>query len=346
MNAFALGLSDDSDLTGRGEFAPTIVPYGSRELSPDSVQHVPLEGPEGDIPSVRLLHNWRGQWVPVVGLPTGVSSGKPIFTDAQGIARFAACGQNQTSLRLAAALANSRFTVSNSQGSYTLAASIACRGRTELYFNTDSASGQALGIWQVAHRAEEQLTQSVDMKFWDSPITFIWPASGDYYSWGQVNITRGDHWDVVGHEMGHAIYHLGNLGQFGGGQHKIDECYSETLALSEGWASFFSAWLAVDPNDPDAKFEFMVPRRAPIRFETVPEDVCRGSRNEWRVTGFFWDLYDLNADDETANESFGRLWKTMLNTQVGSARDARKKFQAAGMDPDLIDLVWRLNFAD
>jgi hypothetical protein len=134
------------------------------------------------------------------------------------------------------------------------------------------------------------------------------------------------------------------LGAFGGGQHKIDECYSTEMALSEGWASFFSAWVSIDLKDPDAKFEYMVPRRAPIQIENIPSDVCRGETNEWRVSSFFWDLVDLHMDGETAEESFARAWNPLLNQGVNSPREARKKLEAAGIDAELIQVLWGQNF--
>ena len=160
-----------------------------------------------------------------------------------------------------------------------------------------------------------------------------------------MTLTRGDHWDVVGHEMGHAIYDLGQLGGMQGGEHKIDECYSATLALSEGWASYFSAFVSVDRDDPDAKFEFMVPRRAPLRFENIPQDVCAGETNEWRVTGFFWDLFDQHEDGESVTQDFAALWAPLAGSRVQSATEAAKLLEGRlGLPGDVIRQVWLQNF--
>jgi hypothetical protein len=207
-----------------------------------------------------------------------------------------------------------------------------------------SATGQAVGIYEVAAQAYQKLKSSVGVDFWNQPIRFIWPADGDYYSWGTVHITRGDHWDVVGHELGHAIYDLANVGKFGGGPHRIDECYSEALALSEGWASYFSAWVQVDLADPDARFEFMVPRRAPIRIENVPTDVCDGQTNEWRVSSFFWDLIDLNDDHENSSEAFAKIWNALLNSNSNNAREAARTLQSHGISEATLEVAWLLNF--
>jgi hypothetical protein len=287
---------------------------------------------------------------PVSELPITLASGSAklrVLTDARGVASLPARYQCSTGkLHAVAELANEHFEVQSTRNShtYTIATDLPCTGTAQLLFKSDSDAGQTLGIWQIATRARAALNASIGLTFWRSRITFAWPGDGDYYSMGTVNLTRGDYWDVVGHEMGHAIYDLGALGRFGGGQHKIDACYSAALALSEGWASFFSAWVSLNPNDPDAKFEYMVPRRAPIRFENIPADVCQGETNEWRVTGYFWDLIDLHQDGETMNESFARLWNAMKGSRVGSASEAMIRLEKAGIDVAGLRTTWNLNF--
>jgi hypothetical protein len=270
-----------------------------------------------------------------------------LTTDSQGVIRLPAryrCSTSST--RVTAELINEQFQVESTRDfhNYKIAADLPCTGSAKLVFKQDSNAGQALGIWQVAIRARTALKAAVGLGFWTSKITFAWPANGDYYSFGTVHITRGDYWDVVGHEMGHAIYDQADLGGFGGGSHKIDECYTKTLALSEGWASFFSGWVNVSLADPDAKFEYMVPRRAPIRFENIPADVCTGEANEWRVTGFFWDLIDLHADGETTAESFARLFSALKGSHVSSTSAAMTQLEKSGIDPNGLRTAWSLNF--
>jgi len=105
-----------------------------------------------------------------------------------------------------------------------------------------------------------------------------------------------------------------------GGAHRIDECYSARLAFSEGWASFYSAFTQVASDDPDAKFEFMVARRAPLEIEHVPDDVCEGQTNEWRVYAALWDLYDsYEGDDDQFELPFIHQWNAMrAPMQMGS----------------------------
>jgi hypothetical protein len=88
----------------------------------------------------------------------------------------------------------------------------------------------------------------------------------------------------------------------------------------------------------------MVPRRAPIQFENIPADVCKGESNEWRVTGFFWDMVDLHQDGEAMNESFARLWNAMKGSRVSTASEAMLQLEKSGIDANNLRTVWNLNF--
>jgi hypothetical protein len=342
-------VSDDSDLSprpARGVFeALEAVPT---ELSPDSVQATP--SPQ-DALSIRVLREDHDKLTPVEGLvlrSPSLTAERAFTTNSEGRVLLPSCKAG-TRTRFTATLENDQFKVTNGKGfsggdSYRVVMDSPCSGELTAVFKSDSSGGQALGIWQVATRARARLQTSIGLAFWRSAITFAWPADGDYYSWGTVHITRGDQWDVVGHEMGHAIYDMGDIGQFGGGPHKIDECYSVEMALSEGWASAFSGWVSISLDDADAKFEYMVPRRAPIRFETIPDDVCQGEKNEWRVNGYFWDLIDLHNDRESMNRSFADVWNALRNSKVRSATEAAKRLELAGFDRTLLKILWDLNF--
>jgi hypothetical protein len=174
------------------------------------------------------------------------------------------------------------------------------------------AAQEACWIHTVLNRALDLFSGlSLDIAWWPS-IPIEWPASGDYFSWGTVCLTKAFQWDVVGHEFGHAIFHFGSDAQGAGGQHYIDRCYSPTLAWSEGWASYFSGVIQCARDDADARFEFMVPRRAPIRIENVPADVCAGQTNEWRVAAALWDVYDTHLDgDDAIAIDFPTMWAAM-----------------------------------
>ena len=178
------------------------------------------------------------------------------------------------------------------------------------------------------------LEREADVKWWEKPLTVVWPADGDYFSSWQwsLHLTNALAWDVVLHELGHAVMDGAMDARTSGGSHKIDECYSAGLAWSEGWASFFAAAVHLSPDDADAKFEFMVPRRSPIRVENVPADVCKGPTSEWRVFAGLWDLYDRHADGEAAALGFGPIWKGTTGGVTSSIGDAWSLI-ASGLDP-------------
>ena len=221
-----------------------------------------------------------------------------------------------------------------------------CGQGLRLIFNEDSNGGQVLGMWRILTMAKNSLEGSVGLDFWTRKIPMLWPEEeGDYYDGESVHITRGDHWDVVGHELGHAIYDQANVGDSRGGEHYIDRCYNGTMALSEGWASYFSAWLSIDLADPDAKFQYMVPRRAPIQVENVPADVCTGQANEWRVTSFFWDIIDSHDDGEATNENFAAVWQALFNSHSrNSAAAARRLVEAGVVSQGTLEVLWQLSF--
>lgn len=320
---FSPVVTDDSEFTSKALVIRQSIPL---TLHADEVQV--LDNPQGGL-SLELLREEHGLRVPVAGFDLSKE--------------IAACSTQDTTL-LTLELKTHYFSVTNGRGVYQIQNEIPCHGRVQLIFMSDSFAGQALGIWNSGYLAQTKLAQAIGLEFWKESIDFVWPSDSDYYNFGQVHISRGDHWDVVGHELGHAIYDLGDLGLMGGGQHKIDECYSSALALSEGWASYFSAWLRVSANDPDAAFEFLVPRRAPIKFEHIPDDVCSGPNNEWRVIGFFWDLYDQNKDPEDLEKSFAQLWTPLFGSKSSGAAEAMNRLKQSGISPEESDVIWQLNF--
>jgi hypothetical protein len=193
-----------------------------------------------------------------------------------------------------------------------------------------------LGVLHLTYlEAVDFLTREATIDWWKDPLTVVWPGGSDYFSPGEwtLHLTNPEAWDIVLHELGHAVMNGSMDAHTAGGSHKIDECYSEGLAWGEGWASFFAAAVRLSPDDADAKFEFMVPRRAPIRVENVPADVCQGSASEWRVFSGLWDLYDRHEDglDKVAL-GFGPIWKGVTSGSSSSVLDAYKLI-AAGLDP-------------
>ncbi len=349
FSAISLSWADDSDISATqkgtiGQMLASETEAPPLALSPDEV----TLSEKGDGPlEIQILRMDHDAWTPVSGLELKSPTFENLSfrTDADGKTSLPGCLNSGGDVNWTAELSNEKFKIArSSHENYSIHFGTPCHGTAEIRFKSETNAGQVLGIWQVAQHAHDKLKEAVRMDFWKARLNFIWPAQADYYMFGEVHLTRGDHWDVIGHEMGHGIYDMAKIGAFGGGQHKIDECYSPELALSEGWASFFSAWVTLDLADADAHFEFMVPRRAPIRIENVPLDVCRGERNEWRVSSFFWDLVDLHADGETSTESFARIWNTLLNKNVSKTSAARVQLEKAGFDAALMATVWDLNF--
>lgn len=190
----------------------------------------------------------------------------------------------------------------------------------------DSENAKAAYINDIYNRYLKMFKkENVDIStWWKVQLKTVWPQNGNYYSWNTVNLSDADHWDVNGHEIGHAMTDIGTNSSMGGGQHKIDECYGENLAWSEGFATFLSSVISLEKNDPDAKFEFLVPRRAPIRQENVPADVCKGQKNEWRVGATIWDLYDTHEDgDDKIAIPFKTIWDAVSRKEkkIGSMKD-------------------------
>lgn len=162
-------------------------------------------------------------------------------------------------------------------------------------------------------RAVDFLERAADAKWWDKQLLVRIPGEADYFEpWNfALELTNAEAWDVDLHELGHAVMNGAMRTAPAGGQHYIDRCYSPELAWSEGWATFFAAAVRLDRGDPDARMgTHMVPRRAPIRIENVPDDVCKGEGSEWRVSAALWDLYDTHADGADAvGLDFRALWQ-------------------------------------
>lgn len=252
--------------------------------------------------------------------------------DGQGRLTFVAPAGLSGSYRLRFSLDNSYWIFRDREGAAyeweSPAFSLPAPSGVDLGTLTPEAGSQnaKLGVLHLTYlKALDFLARQEGLGWWDQALTVNWPGSADYFSaWTfSLELTQAEHWDVVLHELGHAVMHKAMKARMAGGSHKIDECYTPALAWSEGWASFFAAAVALDRDDRDAKFEFLVPRRAPIRLENVPDDVCRGESNEWRVAAGLWDLYDSHPDGrDQASLDFERLWKPLRGRRMDSLASA------------------------
>lgn len=315
---------DDSGLTGPVEHLQMSV---SSTLSPSAVEKTPLKTNELTVRSIVRKGEDLTELLHLSFFSNTTCKGKSIGDE----------------IVFQAELVNDYINVKKN-GSYAVEFVGTCGSHHDLIFDSESPEGQAVMVWEVGNRAVSKFSQIDRLEFWGGPLQIEWPSNGDYYSWGTVNVTRGDHWDVVGHEIGHAIYDRANIGAFGGGQHFIDRCYTDRLALSEGWASFFSAWVSLELEDPSAQFEFMVPRRAPLGVEHVPDDVCEGPTNEWRVYTFLWDVIDRNDDGELTAMEFQVYWDVVFNQNVRSIHQQMGLLKQSGEDTTQLEHIWRHNF--
>lgn len=189
-----------------------------------------------------------------------------------------------------------------------------------------SSQNAKFGVLHLAYlEALDYLKSNGDIAWWKKPLRINIPVQGDFFSpWAwSLSLSNPLAWDVVLHELGHAVQHGAMKAAAAGGSHKIDECYNPALAWSEGWATFFAASVRLSRDDADAKFEFLVPRRAPIRIENVPEDVCRGQSSEWRVAAGLWDLLDTHPDGKDAYAMpFSVIWVSLRGKSMESMSSA------------------------
>ncbi|MDB5097340.1 MAG: putative exported protein [Cyanobacteria bacterium RYN_339] len=234
-------------------------------------------------------------------------------------------------------LGNERWTIGNYRWAgpkLTLAAGATDTGAQAL--DPASQNGQAGLIHLIWNRALGEFERDhIDLGWWRAKIKTNWPASGNFYNFGAVNLTDAPWWDVNGHEIGHAMFFAAFDSASGAGEHYIDKCYAGSLAWSEGFGSFFSGVISLPRDDQDAKFEFMVPRRKPIRLENVPTDVCEGYTNEWRVCAAMWDVYDTHSDgsDHVAVD-FKTIWDALAKHDGTKMNDVRDAFaRVAGTQP-------------
>ncbi|HEY9843369.1 MAG TPA: hypothetical protein V6D23_23055 [Candidatus Obscuribacterales bacterium] len=303
------GLIDDTDIGGAfrpqdlGRLQQEAIARRGDELTFATVARRPVSRLQRAGLSVggRLVFADRtGQARPAALATAGLYQGErklaAVLTDADGrwTAELPAPGHYQVRYTLE----NPRWKISKYSWKGPEADIQAATDFGETGLQSGSTNGQAAWIHEVFLKALALFErEQVPLDWWKRQISTVWPGSGNYYSSYTVNLTAAEAWDVNGHEIGHALYDQALNADMQGGQHKIDECYSPTLAMSEGFATFISGAIHLSKDDPDAHFDqFLVPRRAPIRIENVPEDVCRGERNEWRVASAFWEIYDSHAD--------------------------------------------------
>jgi len=134
------------------------------------------------------------------------------------------------------------------------------------------------------------------------------------YAWSCSQWSNGKIWiipehgdkSVVQHEIAHSInsfYWNGNLPPDAGGAHNMRKCYTNGLALTEGFANFVAYWVQLDrtASAPAASYYN-------FNLETLPDDICSGQTNEMRVAATFWDTYDYWNDGPDSGSKFDSLY--------------------------------------
>lgn len=350
----------ESDIAGytaqEWGFRQVFLPQATDLIRPDET----LSG--SSVPGLKLtfLRKRDDQLEPVSMLKVRFSDGvKPqgltLTSNLQGVIEHSQC-QRSGEFTLNFALESDRYSITTGGKSYFVQVKARCGKEATYIFNEDTPSGQAVGIWQILTLAERKLGENVSLSFWKFPVEVVFPGRGDYYSDNTINITQGHHWDVVAHELGHAIYDQARIGVFGGGEHYIDRCHSDSLAISEGWASFFAAWVNFSVDHADPAFPYMVQRRAPIAIEHVPHDVCWEPQSEWRAFSFLWDLIDTHLDQreelltpqtihDATQAQFAKLWSDTLLLRARSVPDLASRLISKGWNKKDMELTWLLNFS-
>ncbi|MEX0798292.1 MAG: hypothetical protein WD025_02550 [Bacteriovoracaceae bacterium] len=334
-------IHDESDLSG-GLNSPLEEAAGFDFFRADKVEHEKIE--TGRIGLRVILNTKEGTQKTLKGFTHRFYfAGKfHNLKSEKEIIRVEACAKNSAkAVNVATLVEHPLFTIENHKGEpYEILFKLKCGQLTTLIFDWDSYGGQALGVRDTALRAVAKFKEIDRLDFWNEKIHIVYRSNGNFYDFEKVHVTDGYKWDIVAHELGHGVYHLARVGRGAAGEHYIDRCYGEGIAFSEGWASFFSAWLRFELNDPAPAFEFMVPRRAPLAIERVPSDVCKGPGNEWRVFAFLWDLIDHNNDDESSRISFQELWDFSRGKEYTGLSQFKEDLLNSGYDPVLVNLIW------
>ena len=129
------------------------------------------------------------------------------------------------------------------------------------------------------------------------------------------------------------------------------DCSEKPIALEEGWASFFSAWVdqGLDSPDPiqDWNEESLAQQRLSIK--SVPESfqyrygqtyqsvsVCEGPGNEMRVLSFLWNV----VAPDGLGVPFATLWNALAGQHLTSVEQLPHNLEGLGVDSKKLEPVW------
>ncbi len=338
---------DDSDLAG----PPAISLFSIKESVRRVQRAEPIRNARVFVPAVPgalagavYLTGPDGKDVPGRDMTVVLAAGERILTetrtDESGAWRLAPPPGARGAAVVRLRLENKRWSVREPSGAKpyeweAMSVGLPLSGPVQpMTFRLGAGENGALGLihLQFLEAFDFLAREGVSPGFWTRRLTVKVPGSGDFFlnSAFSVDLTRAEAWDVNLHELGHAMSAAATRSSGGGGSHKIDQCYNRGVAWSEGWATFFAGAVRLSRDDADARFQHLVPRRAPIRIENVPADVCPGDTNEWRVAAGLWDLYDTHVDGrDRAATSFKRLWDALRDKPMTGFPDAWRYIQLA-----------------
>ncbi|MEK6578704.1 MAG: hypothetical protein AABZ55_05710 [Bdellovibrionota bacterium] len=255
------------------------------------------------------------------------------------------CTEEKKTRKILTYLSNPWFRIVHDFEVYRIEFDAPCTSQITVLFQGGSLKAQTLLIWNVAMVALSKLETEVGLEFWRTPLIWVWPATNDSYSHFRLFLTYPTNVEVITHEMGHAVYDFADIGAFQAGEHRFESCTDSTLALTEGWASFFAAWILFDRSSLTPTFHHLVPRFESVGIENIPASVCQGPTSEWRVIGFLWDLIDHPPqDDDRLNLSFGEVFKILKDTRKASIDEVYSELKLSQIDATALKDTWDLNF--
>jgi len=127
--------------------------------------------------------------------------------------------------------------------------------------------------------------------------------------------------DVVSHELAHTV----NKGywvfpQNSGGPHDLTNCFTDGLALTEGFANFVAYWIEHNANSTNPIMPF-----TGMNLDTLPASItCTNETNEMRVAATFWDLFDIGfesgANDDSNDSMHFNNRGTVLSKYLGTRK--------------------------
>ncbi|MFZ4440118.1 MAG: hypothetical protein ACOYOS_16955 [Syntrophales bacterium] len=227
-----------------------------------------------------------------------------------------------------------------------------------LQVKADNNSG-AFNIWDVAVSANTYAKTSTgtappEVKIlWNKGAQAKAGKSGSFYTTDNISNlpliamtgekSDPDEWDdmVIGHEYGHFVMEQYSTDDSPGGEHNGRSL--PTIALSEGWATFFAGAclgrsLYIDTDGDGAasvSYSFETPpKKTPLG--TLDGDLD-GATDEIAVNAVLWDLFD--STNETKDTLSGRsveIWKILT---VYLKKDYPKFVDRGYKGRDLIDFL-------